>query len=137
MSRTFTCVFAMCLGCLMVPALAFAQLTPPAGSLGAGSSAVNGVPYGPANPAAVDDPSGFTNASRVPPLVPNPPLQSSVPTAAVNSLTLSQSRSRAAPYVAPSSSTISANIVGRKRKAPVRRRGHIETSSFTGICRGC
>ena len=135
MSRNFSFVFAMALGCLIVPALAFAQLTPPAGSLGAGSSAVNGVPYGPANPAAVDDPSGFTNASRVPPLVPNPPLQSSVPTAAINSLTLP--RSSAAPYVALPSETVIANRIKPKGRAPVRRRGRAQTSSFTGICRGC
>jgi hypothetical protein len=119
----------------MAPGLAFAQLTPPAGSLGAGPSGVNGVPYGPANPAAVSDPAGFSNASRVPPLAPNPPLQSSVPTAAINSLTIPQRR-RTTAYVVPSSSTISANVVKRKSKKP-RRRGHVETSSFTGICRGC
>ena len=58
---------------LIAPARAFAQLTPPAGSAGAGNSAISGVPFGPANPRALSDPSGIGNAASVPPLRPNPP----------------------------------------------------------------
>ena len=58
---------------LIAPASAFAQLTPPAGSAGAGNSSISGVPFGPANPRALSDPSGIGNASSVPPLRPNPP----------------------------------------------------------------
>ena len=38
---------------LIAPAKAFAQLTPPAGSAGAGNSSISGVPFGPANPRAL------------------------------------------------------------------------------------
>ena len=41
---------------------AFAQLIPPAGSAGAGSSAISGIPAGPANPSVLSDPSGIGNA---------------------------------------------------------------------------
>ena len=58
---------------LIVPASAFAQLTPPAGSAGAGNSSISGVPFGPANARALSDPSGIGNAASVPPLRPNPP----------------------------------------------------------------
>jgi hypothetical protein len=58
---------------LIAPAKAFAQLTPPAGSAGAGNSAISGVPFGPANPRALSDPSGIGNAASIPPLRPNPP----------------------------------------------------------------
>ena len=52
---------------LIVPGSAFAQFPPPAGSAGAGNSAISGIPYGPANPSVVGDPSGIGNASRIPP----------------------------------------------------------------------
>src|SRR2546428_10912049 len=58
---------------LIAPAKAFAQLTPPAGSAGAGNSSISGVPFGPANPRALSDPSGIGNAANIPPLRPNPP----------------------------------------------------------------
>src|SRR5438132_13939412 len=68
---------------LIAPAKAFAQLTPPAGSAGAGNSAISGVPYGPANPRVLSDPSGIGNASSLPPLRSNTPgpVVSSTPTA--------------------------------------------------------
>ena len=72
MSRNPALVLFMALA-LVAPASAFAQLTPPAGSAGAGNSSISGVPFGPANPSALSDPSGIGNASRVPPLRPNPP----------------------------------------------------------------
>src|SRR4029079_17627541 len=52
---------------LSLPGSAFAQFPPPAGSAGAGNSAISGIPYGPANPSVVGDPSGIGNASRIPP----------------------------------------------------------------------
>src|SRR5262245_6742753 len=58
---------------LLAPAGALAQLTPPAGSAGAGNSAISGVPFGPANPRSLSDPSGIGNAANTPPLRPNPP----------------------------------------------------------------
>ena len=39
--------------------------TPMAGSAGAGNSAINGVPLGPANPGLRYDPSGVRNTVRV------------------------------------------------------------------------
>ena len=45
---------------------AFAQALPPAGSAGAGSAPVSGVPYGPANPRSASDPSGIGNAGSTP-----------------------------------------------------------------------
>jgi hypothetical protein len=63
MSRNSALVLALALGSLILPAQAFAQLTPPAGSAGAGNSAISGVPFGPANPRVPSDPSGIGNAS--------------------------------------------------------------------------
>jgi hypothetical protein len=39
--------------------------TPMAGSAGAGDSAINGIPIGPANPGVRSDPSGVRNAVRM------------------------------------------------------------------------
>lgn len=39
--------------------------TPMAGSAGAGNSAINGIPLGPANPGVRSDPSGVRNTLRV------------------------------------------------------------------------
>jgi hypothetical protein len=66
MSRNSAHVLTLALGSLIVPAQALAQLTPPAGSAGAGNSAISGVPFGPADPRGLSDPSGIGNASRVP-----------------------------------------------------------------------
>lgn len=60
---------------LIVPAKAFAQLVPPAGSAGAGNSAISGIPPGPANNPTLYDPSGIGNASRTPSL----PSQAAIP----------------------------------------------------------
>ena len=119
---------------LIAPVTAFAQLTPPAGSAGAGNSAISGVPFGPANPAALSDPSGIGNASRTPPLRPNPP----PPVLSHGSEAASAPRARLAPppYAGASQRIISARQA-HPRKPPVRRRARPEMSSFTGICRGC
>jgi len=59
MSRNLALVLIGLLGSLVAPASAYAQLTPPAGSAGAGNSAISGVPFGPANPSVLSDPSGI------------------------------------------------------------------------------
>ena len=120
---------------LIAPATAFAQLTPPAGSAGAGNSPISGVPFGPANPAALSDPSGIGNASRTPPLRPNPPPP---PVVSFGSDGASAPRARLAPppYTGASQRITSARQA-YPRKPPVRRRARPEMSSFTGICRGC
>ena len=119
---------------LIVPARAFAQLTPPAGSAGAGNSPISGVPFGPANPRALSDPSGIGNAASVPPLRPNP----QPPVTTYGSVGTPAPRARVAtpPYTGASQRIISARQA-QPRKPPVRRRARPEVSSFTGICRGC
>lgn len=116
---------------LMAPASALAQLTPPAGSAGAGNSAISGVPFGPANPRALSDPSGIGNAAITPPLRPNPP-----PPAVSVDQPAPRARVATPPYAGASQRIISARQ-DYPRKPPVRRRGRPEASSFTGICRGC
>jgi hypothetical protein len=136
MSANSALVLALTLGSLIVPAKAFAQLTPPAGSAGAGSSAISGVPFGPANPRVLSDPSGIGNASHIPPLrtnVPTPPASygsggSSPP---------SGTRVFTPPYAGASQRIISARAIETRRHAPGRRRGRPQVSTFTGICRGC
>jgi hypothetical protein len=118
---------------LIAPAKAFAQLTPPAGSAGAGNSSISGVPFGPANPRSLSDPSGIGNAANIPPLRPNPP-----PPAVSYGSVDQPARAR---LVSPPYAGASQRIIGprqaRQQKPPVRRRGRPEVSSFTGICRGC
>ena len=119
---------------LFTPVRAFAQLTPPAGSAGAGNSAISGVPFGPANPSVLSDPSGIGNASRVPPLRPNTP----APPVSYGAVDTPSPRARvvAPPYTGASQRIISARKF-QPRKPPAGRRGRPEVSSFTGICRGC
>src|SRR5258705_12348260 len=50
------------------PASSWAQLTPPAGSAGAGNSSISGIPPGPAHNPTEYNPSGIGNAARVPSL---------------------------------------------------------------------
>jgi hypothetical protein len=131
MSRISPLVLILLLGSLAAPASAYAQLTPPAGSAGAGNSAISGVPFGPANPRAASDPSGIGNASSVPPLGRNTP----PPPVAYGPIGSPPSRA-AAPSVGASQRVISANQID-PRKPSLRRRGPAEVSHFTGICRGC
>jgi len=132
MSRNPALVLLVALA-LIAPAKAFAQLTPPAGSAGAGNSPISGVPFGPANPRALSDPSGIGNAANIPPLRPNPP----PPPVSYGSV----DQPARARLVTPSYAGASQRIIGprqaRQKKPPVRRRGRPEVSSFTGICRGC
>jgi len=119
---------------LVAPTGAFAQLTPPAGSAGAGNSAISGVPYGPANPRSLSDPSGIGNASNIPPLRPNPP----PPAVSYGPVDQPAPRARlATPPYAGASQRITSAREGYPRKSSPRRRGRPETSHFTGICRGC
>ena len=133
MSRNSALVLVLALGSLILPAQAFAQLTPPAGSAGAGNSAISGVPFGPANPRVLSDPSGIGNVSRIPPLGTNPPAPQ-VSYGSVNSLPPSRTRVVTPPYAGASQQIISAHNVEPRRKAPVRRRGRAQVSTFTGIC---
>jgi hypothetical protein len=126
----------LALGSLIVPAPAFAQLTPPAGSAGAGNSAISGVPFGPANPRVLSDPSGIGNASRIPPPGANSP-PPPVGYGSVDSLPPPRPRVVAPPYAGASQRIFSAHNVEPGSKAPVRRRGRTQVSTFTGICRGC
>jgi hypothetical protein len=136
MSRNSALVVALTLGSLIVSAQAFAQLTPPAGSAGAGNSAISGVPFGPANPRALSDPSGIGNASLIPPLRTNTPVPP-VSYGSVNSLSPPPTRVVTPPYAGASQRITGAHDVEPRNKAPVRRRGRAQVSTFTGICRGC
>jgi hypothetical protein len=111
---------------------AFAQLTPPAGSAGAGMAPINGIPYGPANPRAPSDPSGIGNAASL------PPLRSNTPTITVPQAPLAPVHA-ATPVYSPYASqrVFSAHAVEPKRKNSPRRPHRRQVSSFTGICRGC
>lgn len=133
MSRSPALVLFVVFG-LFAPATAFAQLTPPAGSAGAGNSSISGVPFGPANPRALSDPSGIGNASSIPPLRPNSP----APVTSYGAVDTPMPRARLVtpPYAGASQRIVSARQATPK-KPPVRRRGRPEVSSFTGICRGC
>ena len=133
MSRNSPLVLILLLGGLVAPASAYAQLTPPAGSAGAGNSAISGVPFGPANPSVLSDPSGIGNAARIPPVGTNTP-----PPPVVYGPIVSSPSRVVAPYAGASQRIISPDRV-EPRKPPVRRhrRGRPEVSNFTGICRGC
>ena len=101
---------------LIAPARAFAQLTPPAGSAGAGNSAISGVPFGPANPRSLSDPSGIGNAAITPPLRPNPP----PPVTSYGSVDTPAPRARLAP---PPLRGASQRIVSRAPRLPAKTAG--------------
>ncbi len=111
-----------------------AQLTPPAGSAGAGNSPISGVPFGPANPSVLSDPSGIGNASRLPPLGTNTPVPI-IPAPAIAS-----PRPTTTPVVGASQQII-IPVQTDSRRRPFRGRGRgrdqAQVSKFTGICRGC
>ena len=115
---------------LVAPAIAFAQV-PQAGAAGAGSSAISGIPFGPANPSVLSDPSGIGYASRMPPLGTNSP----APPVTYGPIG-SPSPRVATPYVGVGASQrITAPVRAKSKK--YRPRGRGEVSTFTGICRGC
>jgi hypothetical protein len=128
MSRNPALVLFVVLG-LIAPASAFAQLTPPAGSAGAGNSPISGVPFGPANPRALSDPSGIGNAAAIPP----PNLNRPPPPTSYGTVYTPPRARVATPNIGASQ-----RITGPRhqpRKPPTRRRG--PEVSFKGICRGC
>jgi len=122
------------LASLILPGSALAQFPPPAGSAGAGNSAISGIPYGPANPAVVGDPSGIGNASRIPPVGTNPPAP---PIPSYGSLSSPSGSRVVAPPYAGASQRIILPRYGKAKRPDIRPRGRAETSKFTGICRGC
>lgn len=132
MSRIIPLVVAVLVSLHLVGE-AFAQLTPPAGSAGAGMAPINGIPYGPANPRSASDPSGIGNYSSGPPL-----RSSNTPTITTPQAPLAPARA-AAPSSIPYASqrVISAHAVEPKGGTRHRRPGHRQVSSFAGICRGC
>jgi hypothetical protein len=132
MSRNLALVLIGLLGSLVAPASVYAQLTPPAGSAGAGNSAISGVPFGPANPSVLSDPSGIGNASRIPPLGRNSPPPPPVAYGPVSS----PPSGVVVPYAGAAQRIFSADQVD-SRRPPVRRRGRPQVRKFTGICRGC
>jgi hypothetical protein len=136
MSRIIPLVIAVLVGPFLAGQIftgqVFAQLTPPAGSAGAGMAPISGVPYGPANPRALSDPSGIGNASSV------PSLRSNAPVITVPQAPLAPARAAAPPHTPYASQRVfSAHAVEPKGKTSPRRRGRRQVSSFTGICRGC
>jgi hypothetical protein len=131
MSRKSVFVVVLLLG--GVPDGAHAQLTPPAGSAGAGNSAISGVPFGPANPRVLSDPSGIGNASTIPPLGRNTPV--SPPRLDPGPARLSPSRV-AVPYAGASQRITSPHRV-EKARPRLRHRDRPRVSHFTAICRGC
>jgi hypothetical protein len=131
MSRIIPLVVAVLVS-LCLAGQVFAQLTPPAGSAGAGMAPISGIPYGPANPRALSDPSGIGNASSV------PPLRSNSPTITTSQAPLAPARAVAPPhYPSASQQIINPRAIEPKSKSRHRRPGRPQVSSFTGICRGC
>lgn len=130
MSRIPALVLLVALG-LTAPATVSAQLTPPAGTAGAGNTPISGVPFGPANPSALSDPSGIGNAARIPPLRPNPPPPS------YSTGVVMAPAPRARPVTPPSASQRIYSARQAVPRKPVRGRGRPHVSTFTGICRGC
>jgi hypothetical protein len=134
MPRSLALVRIVLFVSLMMPGFALAQFPPPAGSAGAGNSAISGIPYGPANPSVIGDPSGIGNASRMPPLGTNVP----PPPTSYGSLSASPPPAR---VVTPSYVGASQRIIVPRQtkpgRVPAHPRGKVETSKFIGICRGC
>ncbi len=133
MSRIVPLVVFVLLAGQILTGQAFAQLTPPAGSAGAGLAPINGIPYGPANPRPPSDLSGIGNAAAV------PPLRSNFPAIAIPQTTIAPLEHAPAPSPSPYASepVLNAHAVEPRRKKSPAPRGHREVSSFAGICRGC
>jgi hypothetical protein len=136
MSCNSAVVLTLLLGSLIIAPKTFAQsvtlaqLTPQAGSAGAGNSAINGIPAGPANPSVLNDPSGIGNASRLPPLGTN------TPTPINPAPAIASPRPTTAPVVG-ASQRVFVPVQTNARRRPFRGRGQAQVSKFTGICRGC
>jgi hypothetical protein len=126
-------IVVLLLGSFAAPPVAYAQLVPPAGTAGAGNTPINGVPFGPANPSVLSDPSGTLNTSRIPPLRTNSP----VPSAPLQPRQGTSPSSRVAPPYAGASQRIFIPDHVRHRRPATGRRSRPQLSSFKGICRGC
>jgi len=140
MSRTSALACAIVISVISTGPLAscaFAQV-PPAGSAGAGPSAISGIPAGPANPSVLYDPSGIGNAARMAPLGTNAPAPPTSYGSVMSSPPSPVSRSRVVPPPTYTSDSprFSARSVESRRPTSHRRTRPL-TSSFTGICRGC
>ena len=131
----YLAVIAGLLAGLAIAQPASAQ-NPPAGSFGAGTAGVNGIPIGPGAGTglnnSVNDPSGFGNAARMPPLPPQvtaPPIPSSAP--------LVSSRGSATSSVTRISPRALAQLRGSRARAVARERKRLLKKDLTSICRGC
>jgi hypothetical protein len=132
MSRIVLLVAVVLLAEQVFTGRAFAQLTPPAGTAGAGLAPINGIPYGPANPRLPSDLSGIGNAGAV------PPLRSNFPAVAIPQTTIAPlSAAPPSSYPYASEPVLNAHAVEPRHKKSPAHKGHREVSSFTGICRGC
>jgi hypothetical protein len=124
---------------VLSPASSLAQLTPPAGSAGAGNSAISGIPAGPANNPTVYDPSGSGNAART----PSPPSQATIPVTPAspgfgNTVLAPRSGARPARVRVLRQAEIRAPRSARssKARAAVTARDRKIDGKFS-ICRGC
>lgn len=119
-------------------ASSLAQLTPPAGSAGAGNSSISGIPAGPANNPTVYDPSGIGNAGRSPSL----PSQAAIPVTPAspgfgNTVLTPRSGARPARVRAVRGAEVRAPRSARsKGRASVTAEQKKIDSKFS-ICRGC
>jgi hypothetical protein len=66
MSANSALVLVLLLGSLAAPASAYAQLTPPAGSAGAGNSPINGIPVRTVSAGTISIPHGCRSSIRCP-----------------------------------------------------------------------
>jgi hypothetical protein len=124
---------------VLSPALSLAQLTPPAGSAGAGNSSISGIPAGPANNPTVYNPSGIGNAGRSPSL----PSQATIPVTPSspgfgNSVVVPRSGLRPARVRTVRQTEIRAPHSARstKTRGTATAQGKKIDSKYS-ICRGC
>jgi hypothetical protein len=123
---------------MLSPSSSWAQLTPPAGSAGAGNSSISGIPAGPANNPTVYDPSGIGNAARTPSL----PSQAAIPVTPAspgfgNTVLTPRTGARPARVRARSQAEIRAlrSERGSRSRAATARAKKIDGNY--SICRGC
>jgi hypothetical protein len=110
---------------------------PPAGSFGAGTAGVNGIPIGPGAGTglnnSVNDPSGFGNAAKMPPL----PQQVTAPPVPSGAGLTNSGGSTRSPVVSRISPRELAELRGPRAKAVARERQRLLDKNLTSICRGC
>ena len=130
-------IFALLLLALS-PASSQAQV-PPAGSAGAGNSAISGIPPGPANNPTVYDPSGIGNAARTPSL----PSQAAIPVTPAspgfgNSVVVPRSgyRSTRIRTLRQAEIQVPRAARGKGSRAAATARGKRIDDKYS-ICRGC